>query len=132
MHAIPAFGLQKITLVESTEVDCVGCERKGLGWLHHWKSAVPGELMFRLVDGYLSVVRGVFQVFDVVLHRFSVQNCTSLDLLFQRVEGFVLDLPASSSTDCQLGNIRCIHLQLRDPTKPLFGASIRPCHSYCF
>ena len=40
-------------------------------------------------------------------------------LVFQCVESFVLDLPASSSTDCQLGNIRCIQLQLRDPTKPL-------------
>jgi len=44
--------------------------------------AVPGELMFRLVVGYLSVVRGVFQVFEVVLHLFSIRNCTSLDLLF--------------------------------------------------
>ena len=45
-------------------------------------SAVPGELRFRLVAGYLSVVRRVFQVFEVVLDRFSIQNCTSLDLLF--------------------------------------------------
>ena len=51
--------------------------------LETWKSsAVPGELMFRLVVGYLSVVRGVFQVFEVVLHLFSIRNCTSLDLLF--------------------------------------------------
>ena len=51
-------------------------------WVLGFGPAVPGELRFRLVAGYLSVVRGVFQVFEVVLDRFSIQNCTSLDLLF--------------------------------------------------
>lgn len=38
-------------------------------------------------------------------------------VVLQSVKGFVFDLPSRSSTSNEFLNCRCVHLQLRNPTK---------------